>query len=295
MATTYYHTVNGKIRGQTTAGVRTDYLTDALGSVVATVDSSAAVVNTYRYTPYGSILSKSGSGSDPKPMWLGSLGARATRLTNAEVALRFMTYSSLSGTVIEDSLRSSLSLLNRRFLDHLDRLETTWSQPLREPTGFAASLGEVCSKDAAGGPRTCYKLQIGFDVRCSWARLENGILVDWAFTGHSKSGHWDTCKGLNDLRLVCTLHKKRSIKVTLKDSNWQVIPYGPTSLTGDCPESDINEHGDLYNREKGNIIGIIRGELQKQHPRGLYGDCQGSVEIFYKKCEGKLPEDESCQ
>ena len=32
-----YHTVNGRILGETAAGVRTDYLTDALGSVTATV------------------------------------------------------------------------------------------------------------------------------------------------------------------------------------------------------------------------------------------------------------------
>jgi len=37
MPVTNYHTVNGRIRGESTAGVRTDYLTDALGSVVATV------------------------------------------------------------------------------------------------------------------------------------------------------------------------------------------------------------------------------------------------------------------
>ncbi len=80
MATTYYHTVDGEIQGQTTAGVRTDYLTDALGSVVATVNSSAQVVNTYRYKPYGERLAKTGAGADPKFLWTGDTGSRKTGL-----------------------------------------------------------------------------------------------------------------------------------------------------------------------------------------------------------------------
>ena len=66
MPTTYYDNVNGRLRGQVTAGVRTGYLTDALGSVTATVQA-AAVVNTYRYKPYGTQLAKTGAGADPAP------------------------------------------------------------------------------------------------------------------------------------------------------------------------------------------------------------------------------------
>ena len=78
MATTYYHTVDGEIQGQTTAGVRTDYLTDALGSVVATVNSSAQVVNTYRYKPYGERLARTGAGADPRFGWTGDTGSLRT-------------------------------------------------------------------------------------------------------------------------------------------------------------------------------------------------------------------------
>ena len=48
MPVTNYHTANGMLLGETTAGVRTDYLTDALGNVTGTVNQSAQVVNTYR-------------------------------------------------------------------------------------------------------------------------------------------------------------------------------------------------------------------------------------------------------
>ena len=53
-----------------------DYLTDALGSVTATVDQSGTVQNTYRYKPYGDLLAKTGTGNDPKFLWVGSQGYR---------------------------------------------------------------------------------------------------------------------------------------------------------------------------------------------------------------------------
>jgi len=48
MPVTYYDTVKGQIIGEATGGVRTEYLTDALGSVTATVNSSGEIVNTDR-------------------------------------------------------------------------------------------------------------------------------------------------------------------------------------------------------------------------------------------------------
>jgi RHS repeat-associated protein len=79
MPVTNYHTVNGEIIGETTTGSpRVDYLTDALGSVTATVNQSAQVVNTYRYTPYGSTLAKTGPGPDPAFGWVGTKGYRPT-------------------------------------------------------------------------------------------------------------------------------------------------------------------------------------------------------------------------
>lgn len=81
MATTYYHTVNGRIRGQSTGGVSTDYLTDALGSVVATANSSGTVFNTYRYKPYGERLAKTGARADPRFGWTGGTGSLRTDRT----------------------------------------------------------------------------------------------------------------------------------------------------------------------------------------------------------------------
>jgi RHS repeat-associated protein len=74
MGVTSYYSFGGEILGEETGGVRRDYLTDALGSVTATVTGAGVVENTYRYKPYGSILAKTGTGSDPKFLWNGKWG-----------------------------------------------------------------------------------------------------------------------------------------------------------------------------------------------------------------------------
>jgi len=71
-----YHTVNGEIKGQTKDGVRTHFLTDALGSVTTTLSDAGQVENTYRYKPYGGLLAKTGVAADPRFMWRGSDGVR---------------------------------------------------------------------------------------------------------------------------------------------------------------------------------------------------------------------------
>lgn len=95
-----YYSVNGRILGEASGGTRLDYMTDALGSVTGTVDSSAQVVNTYRYKPYGELLAKTGSGSDPRFRWVGSSGYRQTGRNYADVYLRARSYSVSLGTFI---------------------------------------------------------------------------------------------------------------------------------------------------------------------------------------------------
>ena len=78
-----YHTVNGQMVGQSTGTTFTQYLTDALGSVTATVNGKR-VTNTYRYKPYGERLAKTGSGPDPDFQWTGDTGSRVTGRSRAE-------------------------------------------------------------------------------------------------------------------------------------------------------------------------------------------------------------------
>jgi RHS repeat-associated protein len=95
MPVTSYYSVGGELIGEETGGVRLDYLTDALGSVTGTVTQTGVVENTYRYKPYGEQLSKTGTGSDPKFLWNGSLGYRT--LSSNKIYVRARQYSTENG------------------------------------------------------------------------------------------------------------------------------------------------------------------------------------------------------
>ncbi|MGV3614782.1 MAG: hypothetical protein ACO1SV_05530 [Fimbriimonas sp.] len=83
MPTISYYTVVGEILAEESVGTRTDYSSDGIGSVVSTQNNAGSTLKSYRYKPYGSELSKTGAGSDPRFRWLGSrsieqgLGAHA--------------------------------------------------------------------------------------------------------------------------------------------------------------------------------------------------------------------------
>jgi len=94
MAVTNYYAVDGELLGEKTAGSsRLDYLTDGLGSVTATLDQSAQVVNTYRYKPYGTQLAKTGTGADPAYTWVGTQGYRQTGRKFSDIYVRARHYS----------------------------------------------------------------------------------------------------------------------------------------------------------------------------------------------------------
>jgi len=56
MSISKYLTVNSRLVAATLSGNTTSYMSDDLGSVVATINYSGAKVNDYRYKPYGSTL-----------------------------------------------------------------------------------------------------------------------------------------------------------------------------------------------------------------------------------------------
>lgn len=96
MAVTNYYSLDDGMIGEETGGTRRDYLTDALGSVTATVTSAGAIENTYRYKPYGETLAKTGVGSDPKFLWVGKWGYRAGS-SSGSFYVRARTYFVLAG------------------------------------------------------------------------------------------------------------------------------------------------------------------------------------------------------
>lgn len=97
MTTTYNHSVDGEMIGETTGGTRTDYVCDALGSVVGTIVSDV-VENTYRYAPYGEHASASGGGDHPSFRWNGVHGYRSDDTRHAEKYVRARHYGSTTGS-----------------------------------------------------------------------------------------------------------------------------------------------------------------------------------------------------
>ena len=96
MPVTNYHSVNGVIIAEHTTGQsRLDYVTDALGSVIATVDQTLTVQSTARYKPYGAVLSE--TGTQPLNGWVGSLGYRRTGLPYSDVYIRARIASTVEG------------------------------------------------------------------------------------------------------------------------------------------------------------------------------------------------------
>ena len=67
MGVTNYYWAGDMLLGESGPNGKVDYLTDALGSVTTTVNGTGAVLNEYRYKPYGAQLSKTGTAARFEP------------------------------------------------------------------------------------------------------------------------------------------------------------------------------------------------------------------------------------
>jgi RHS repeat-associated protein len=97
MPVTNYYTLDGGIVAERTGSERIDYYADALGSVVRSSTSNGGLSRQYRYKPYGSELSSSGSGTAPRYRWVGTLGYRPTWLSRSDHYVRARHYGSQEG------------------------------------------------------------------------------------------------------------------------------------------------------------------------------------------------------
>jgi RHS repeat-associated protein len=153
MATTNYYSLNGEIIGEKTiGGTRTDYLTDALGSVTATLNQSAQVVNTYRHKPSGAQLAKTGVGADPAFRWVGKEGYRQTGKKWSSISVRLRHYDTDTGRW------TTKDPLGIRFPKYT--YVRTNPTTLVDPIGLLAGGGAPCKPN---------------DPQCSWP----SILIDF--------------------------------------------------------------------------------------------------------------------
>ena len=145
MAVTNYYSVNGQIIGEATNGVRTDYLMDALGSVTGTVNAACQVVNTYRYKPYGALLSKTGVGDDPAFGWVGTQGYKQTNKKFSDFYVRARHYDSSSArwTTVDPIVYKIAN--NKPYYSYDDLNPTSFIDPagLETYTGLATCFNDA--------------------------------------------------------------------------------------------------------------------------------------------------------
>ena len=93
MAIVNYHGCNGAIIAESNGTARTDYGADAIGSTIATYDSSASTLATFRFKPNGVLLTKTGAGPDVAFLWTGMSGSRHSSKSYSEQYNRARHYS----------------------------------------------------------------------------------------------------------------------------------------------------------------------------------------------------------
>ena len=161
MAFTSYLTINGRIHGEVSGGVAIGYATDALGSVTATVDSTGNIANTYRYKPYGAILAKNGSTTDPRNLWVGSYGYRATGRTQSESYVRARHYGQQASTwSTTDSAWPNM----RSYVYSLDNPSNMYDISGKYPQKTRPRSSKTVRKTKQYIPKTC-----GLYVCTKWA------------------------------------------------------------------------------------------------------------------------------
>ena len=116
----------------------------ALGSVTATVNQSAQVVNSYRYKPFGALLAKTGTGPDPAFGWVGTKGYRPSRQNFSDFYVRARHYDSATGRWPNvDPIGFAVG-----YVSHYVYV-TNSTVNLIDPTGLLPLVGKNCPPDLA--------------------------------------------------------------------------------------------------------------------------------------------------
>ncbi len=186
MAWKAYNTINGQIMGEVPdmPGVAaTDYLTDALGSVVATV-SGGEILNTYRWSGYGQQVLKTGIGPDPKFLWIGGWGYRAgyvSYVRNRHVSPQIAVWTSKDALWPQESAYAYVSGSAATLID---------------PLGLGP--GCICDPPGLTGVPKSHPLYNCFLDVCLWYSL-----VCKPAIRESDCSGWASCNALNKIYRSC--------------------------------------------------------------------------------------------
>jgi hypothetical protein len=187
MGVTNYATINGVLVGENGPNGTMYYHTDALGSVTMTSDQNGSVLNEYRYKPFGTVKTRTGTAPDPKFLWVGSLGYRQTGglYSDAYVRARHFRYLQGAWTGVD------------RLWPRQSAFSYGYASPVKvvDPTGLAGCCvnansfkvttdknwqGSIMGKD--GKPTNNIGIKITFSFNIVWTPPKGNCLGDWQFT-----------------------------------------------------------------------------------------------------------------
>ena len=152
MPVTNYYSANGvMIAEHTTGQSRLDYVNDALGSVIATVDQTLTVKSTARYKPYGAVLSE--TGTQPMYGWVGAPGYRRTSLPHTDIYVRKRHPSTVEGRwTTVDQIWPTQPAYEYGQSNATTNIDPSGMEPCQGglPPGYPPSFGQGYSKCPGG-------------------------------------------------------------------------------------------------------------------------------------------------
>ncbi|MHB8635743.1 MAG: hypothetical protein ACYC96_04645 [Fimbriimonadaceae bacterium] len=165
MGKTSYYSAGGELYGESTDGVATAYMSDALGSTLGTI-TSAGVQNRCTYSPYGRVTSKTGTDPDPRFRWNGRTQSRTTNLAYAEQYNKRRHFSSTSAQW------TTRDLLWRRLAPY--DYGAAAPQTVGDPSGLRAIMAPTPPRThnpIIGSVHPPMPLPPGWETNVAWLKL----------------------------------------------------------------------------------------------------------------------------
>ncbi len=281
-----YYTINGEIQSEDSGGVVVDFLTDALGSITATVDQTSTSTAKHRYKPYGEQLT---TGTAFRMGWVGSLGYRPTGLTWATHYMRARSYGTKQGqwTLVDE-------LWPNEFPHEYANGSPAYSA---DPSGNAPVLSRALSLEGPKGeypqPGPCGSYQLAWRLSIAGS---NSNEEGWLIQHITASQPQTSCGGeIGDWSRACGPNgdpdRKDYYEAWRVKGNKIYIPYKKSATVWDW-QYHANAYHDFWQRRPALMcttgVELERGDLA--YIKGSNADLPSwGVRFPGVSCAGALP------
>ena len=219
MGTTYYYTVNDELIGEHTLGQsRFDYIPDALGSVVATVDQTLTVKSTARFKPYGADLAT--SGTQPAFGYTGNTGSKRTGRPHSDLYNQNRHLGTIDGRwTTGDSLWPLTSCFGYALANPITYLDPDGLRPIGDSScsqfngsnynyleKINGTIGRICDGISDPKVRSCVRKCGGYSNRC----VSVSCIANWCSSNRTISCNHHLNCGSNSVKtitLACPANK----------------------------------------------------------------------------------------